>query len=80
MYLPLSISSNPWFDVVARFKGEYDAIIIPGGLKGAETISQSFLAQSLVKNFYESGKTVGMICAGEPSDHGGWGPFIEALH
>jgi putative intracellular protease/amidase len=80
MYLPLSISSNPWFDVVARFKGEYDAIIIPGGLKGAETISQSFLAQSLVKIFYESGKTVGMICAGEPSDHGGWGPFIEALH
>ncbi|KAH9983133.1 DJ-1 [Russula compacta] len=42
---------------------EYDAIIIPGGLKGAETISQSFLVQSLVKNFHENGKLVGMICA-----------------
>jgi len=42
---------------------EYDAIIIPGGLKGAETISQSSLVQSLVKNFHEKGKLVGMICA-----------------
>lgn len=44
---------------------EYDAIIIPGGLKGAETISQSSIAQSLVKRFHENGKLVGMICAGE---------------
>lgn len=43
--------------------GEYDAIIIPGGLKGAETISHSSLVQSLVKKFYEKGKLVGMICA-----------------
>jgi putative intracellular protease/amidase len=46
-------------------QGEYDAIIIPGGLKGAETISQSSVAQSLVKSFHETGKVVGMICAGE---------------
>ncbi|KAI0293985.1 class I glutamine amidotransferase-like protein [Russula brevipes] len=44
-------------------QGEYDAIIIPGGLKGAETMSQSPLVQSLVKSFYDSGKVVGMICA-----------------
>ncbi|KAI9459191.1 class I glutamine amidotransferase-like protein [Lactarius psammicola] len=44
--------------------GEYDAIIVPGGAKGAETMSQSPLVQSLIKGFYEQGKYVGMICAG----------------
>ncbi|KAI0264678.1 class I glutamine amidotransferase-like protein [Gloeopeniophorella convolvens] len=43
---------------------EYDAIVIPGGAKGAETLSRSPLVQSLVRNFYEKGKYVGMICAG----------------
>ncbi|KAI0249730.1 DJ-1 [Lactifluus subvellereus] len=42
---------------------EYDAIIIPGGMKGAETMSQSPFVQSLVKDFYDKGKRVGMICA-----------------
>ncbi|KAH9962204.1 class I glutamine amidotransferase-like protein [Russula dissimulans] len=42
---------------------EYDAIVIPGGLKGAETISQSPFVQSLVKTLYENGKLVGLICA-----------------
>ena len=46
-------------------QGEYDAIVIPGGLKGAETISQSSLVQSLVKTFYEKRKLIGMICAGK---------------
>jgi len=49
-------------------QGEYDAVIIPGGLKGAETISQSSFVQSLVKTFYENRKLVGMICAGKVSD------------
>ncbi|KAH8993635.1 class I glutamine amidotransferase-like protein [Lactarius hatsudake] len=44
--------------------GEYDAIIVPGGAKGAETMSQSPLVQTLIKGFYEQGKYVGMICAG----------------
>ncbi|KAH9077895.1 class I glutamine amidotransferase-like protein [Lactarius deliciosus] len=43
--------------------GEYDAIIVPGGAKGAETMSQSPLVQTLIKGFYEQGKYVGMICA-----------------
>ncbi len=50
---------------VILLQGEYDAIIIPGGLKGAETISQSSLVQSLVKSFHENGKLVGLICAGK---------------
>ena len=48
----------------AAIKGEYDAIVVPGGAKGAETMSQSPLVQLLVKSFYEQGKYVGMICAG----------------
>lgn len=48
-----------------RLQGEYDAIIVPGGAKGAETMSQSPLVQTLVKGFYDQGKYVGMICAGK---------------
>lgn len=44
--------------------GEYDAIIVPGGAEGAETMSQSPFVQSLIKSFYGQGKYVGMICAG----------------
>ena len=64
-----------------RLKGDYDAIIIPGGAKGAETMSQSPLVQSLVKGFYEQGKYVGMICAGTTQmrsyHHRDWWPLSE---
>ncbi|KAJ7092943.1 class I glutamine amidotransferase-like protein, partial [Mycena belliarum] len=42
----------------------YDALIVPGGAKGAETISQNAGVQALVCEFLEQGKIVGMICAG----------------
>lgn len=60
---------------------EYDAIIIPGGLKGAETISQSSRVQSLVEAFYEKRKLIGMICAGKESDCdcGNEKPFTRVL-
>jgi len=56
--------------MVSLIQEEYDAIVIPGGLKGAETISQSPFVQSLVKTLYENGKLVGLICAGKRSDCG----------
>ncbi|KAG8927820.1 hypothetical protein FRC02_007739 [Tulasnella sp. 418] len=43
---------------------EYDALIIPGGAQGAETLSGSSVVQQLVQDYYKSGKLVGMICAG----------------
>jgi len=43
---------------------KYDALIIPGGLKGAETLSQSTEVQTLVREYYEGTKIVAMICAG----------------
>ncbi|KAF8555784.1 DJ-1 [Imleria badia] len=43
---------------------KFDALVIPGGLKGAETLSQSTEVQTLVREYYEGNKIVAMICAG----------------
>ncbi|CCA73089.1 hypothetical protein PIIN_07043 [Serendipita indica DSM 11827] len=42
----------------------YDIVIVPGGAKGAETLSQSVQVQRLITDQYSAGKLVGMICAG----------------
>ncbi|KAF7305591.1 DJ-1 protein [Mycena chlorophos] len=42
----------------------FDAFIIPGGAKGADTLSKSATVQRLVQEHLEAGKMVGMICAG----------------
>ncbi|KAJ6545361.1 class I glutamine amidotransferase-like protein [Mycena capillaripes] len=42
----------------------YDALVIPGGAKGAETISTNAAVQNLVRDFLAEDKIVGMICAG----------------
>ncbi|KAF7312976.1 DJ-1 protein [Mycena kentingensis (nom. inval.)] len=44
--------------------GGYDALVIPGGAKGADTISSNLQVQKLVREFLDAGKVVGMICAG----------------
>lgn len=49
---------------VAPVQASYDAIIVPGGAKGAETLSSDITVQKLVKSYYDSKKVVGMICAG----------------
>ncbi len=43
---------------------EYDALIIPGGAKGAQTISSSSDVQALINDMHDAGKVVGAICAG----------------
>lgn len=43
----------------------FDALVVPGGTKGAETLSQSKMVQTYVAEFFEQKKLVGMICAGE---------------
>ncbi|KAJ6537383.1 class I glutamine amidotransferase-like protein [Mycena vulgaris] len=42
----------------------YDALIIPGGAKGADTMSKNEGVQELVREFLAQDKIVGMICAG----------------
>lgn len=44
---------------------KYDLLVIPGGAKGAETISGNSPVQHLVREYLQTGKFVGMICAGE---------------
>lgn len=41
-----------------------DALIVPGGVGGANTISKNPSVLRLLKEAYEQGKIVGMICAG----------------
>jgi 4-methyl-5(b-hydroxyethyl)-thiazole monophosphate biosynthesis len=43
--------------------GEFDAIILPGGLKGAECFRDSPLLVETVKQFHRSGRIVATICA-----------------
>lgn len=52
-----------------RSQDKYDALIIPGGLKGAETLSESTEVQTLVREYYEGNKIVAMICAGASRIH-----------
>ncbi|KAG8862967.1 hypothetical protein FRB96_000387 [Tulasnella sp. 330] len=44
--------------------GGFDAIIVPGGAKGADTLSKNETVQQLLRDYHEKGKVVGMICAG----------------
>jgi hypothetical protein len=45
-------------------KSSYDALVIPGGATGAETMSTNPTVQNLVRDFLAQDKIVGMICAG----------------
>lgn len=51
-------------DLVDSMQDKYDALVIPGGLKGAEILSQSTEVQTLVREYYDGNKIVAMICAG----------------
>lgn len=41
-----------------------DILVIPGGAKGAETLSKNTDVQELVRKHFYDDKIVGMICAG----------------
>jgi len=43
---------------------KYDALIVPGGAKGAETLSKDVTVRKLIREYHSNGKIVGMICAG----------------
>ncbi|MEW5559106.1 protein deglycase YajL [Enterobacter asburiae] len=43
--------------------GDFDAIVLPGGLKGAECFRDSPLLVETVKQFHRSGRIVATICA-----------------
>lgn len=43
---------------------DYDVVVVPGGAKGAETISTNSECLKIIRWQHEAGKLVGMICAG----------------
>ncbi|KAG6864759.1 hypothetical protein C0991_007318 [Blastosporella zonata] len=43
---------------------KYDLLVIPGGAKGADTMSKNTTVQKLVRDYLNEKKMVGMICAG----------------
>ena len=51
--------------------GEYDALVLPGGVGNPDTLRADENAVSFVREFVESGKPVGVIC------HGPW-TMVEA--
>lgn len=64
-----SLASLPAEEIEA-----FDALVVPGGAKGAETLSKNQMVQTYVAEFFDQKKLVGMICAGEIS------PSMEYIH
>ena len=65
--------SKPSRHADLHVQDKFDLLVIPGGAKGAETISTNSPVQHLVRQFLDEGKFVGMICAGMSRVHvTGW--------
>jgi len=52
------------FDPASHGPQNFELLVIPGGAKGSETLSQSPHVQRLIQRYIEANKYVGMICAG----------------
>ena len=62
---PVSTSLYLWgCKILIETQDKYDLLVIPGGAKGAETMSKSPVVQELVRRYIRERKFVGMICAG----------------
>lgn len=51
--------------------GEYDGLVLPGGVANPDKLRMDEKAVGFVRDFFEQGKPVGVIC------HGGW-TLVEA--
>lgn len=52
--------------VAAADAGDYDALVLPGGVANGDKLRMSTGSVAFTKAFFEAGKPVGVIC------HGGW--------
>ncbi|KAF7795069.1 hypothetical protein EIP86_006213 [Pleurotus ostreatoroseus] len=59
----INILPDTYFSPQDATPDTYDLLVIPGGAKGAETMSGSSPVQHLVRRYLEEGKYVGMVCA-----------------
>ncbi|KAI0827155.1 DJ-1 [Trametes gibbosa] len=60
----INVLPDTYFSPQAATPDKYDLLVIPGGAKGAETISSNSPVQHLVREYLQADKFVGMICAG----------------
>ncbi|KAF9011768.1 class I glutamine amidotransferase-like protein [Cyathus striatus] len=60
----INIMPDVYLDPTICGPDKYDLLVIPGGAKGADTMSKSEVVQGLVRRYLEQKKFVGMICAG----------------
>ncbi|KAI0747006.1 DJ-1 [Daedaleopsis nitida] len=60
----INILPDTYFSPQAATPDKYDLLVVPGGAKGAQTISENSPVQHLIREYIEAGKFVGMICAG----------------
>ena len=61
---PYAMYHSPGRRCVTPLQDKFDLLVIPGGAKGAQTMSESSSVQHLVREYLAAGKLVGMICAG----------------
>lgn len=66
----INIQTEDLFDEV-NF-AEFDMIVLPGGMPGAENLEKHEGVRRVIMDFYETGKYIGAICAA-PSILGGLG-------
>ncbi|TRM70170.1 DJ-1 [Schizophyllum amplum] len=60
----IGIMPDVFFEPASCGPDKFDLLVVPGGAKGAETISKSAAVQELVRKYIDADKLVGMICAG----------------
>lgn len=54
-----------WFSLLWFLKEFFDCIVLPGGLGGANAMSQSKELGDLLKKYEHHGKLIAAICAGK---------------
>ncbi|KAF8957536.1 class I glutamine amidotransferase-like protein [Flammula alnicola] len=60
----INIMPDVYFDLNHCGPDMYDLLVIPGGAKGADTMSKHPSVQEVIRRYVERNKLVGMICAG----------------
>ncbi|KAJ3880486.1 DJ-1 [Lentinula edodes] len=60
----IRIIPDVYFEPNVSGPDKFDVLVIPGGAKGAETISKNPAVQALIREYLSKEKLVGMICAG----------------
>ncbi|KAK2460846.1 hypothetical protein APHAL10511_007316 [Amanita phalloides] len=60
----INIMPDMYLDRSQLGPDKFDLLVVPGGAKGAATISKNPVVQELVREFYREGKLLGFICNG----------------